>query len=238
MDKDKDVEALMAELKAIVDNEAQDMKGDAQKEAEHIFGEMVKAFDKDEEISKRVSVLAVVSICEDREAMIKDIQENDASYIKSEFISKEDMINGVGRGAQVKVVASGMKEKRFMEMLSDIESNILLNAWLDPVGLVTRVRRKGQILNVFCTGDNLVFIRQLSNGESVTRSWGADTDDRPKASEFDDDFDYEFIRLTYGALAEPHIIRGKSQEAFDAMVSAIGDKIQRQMDNRGDDDDE
>jgi hypothetical protein len=128
-----------------------------------------------------------------------------------------------------------MKESKFIEMLNDIESNILLCAWLDPVGLITRLKRNGQILNVFASAETLVFIRQLPNGEQVTRSWGAETDERPKASEFDDDFDYEFIRLSYKALAEPHMIKAKSQDAFEMMVSAIGDKIQQKMENLNDD---
>lgn len=234
-DKDPNIEALMAELKAIVDNEAQDMKGDAQKEAEHIFTQIVKEFSKDNDISDKDSVLAVVSMVEDREAMIKDITENDASYIKSDFVTKDEMMNGVGKGAQCKIVAAGMSESKFVEMLNDIESNILLCAWLDPVGLITRLKRNGQTLNVFASAETLVFIRQLPNGEQVTRSWGADTEDRPKASEFDDDFDYEFIRLSYKALAEPHMIKAKSQDAFEIMVNAIGDKIQQKMENRDDD---
>ena len=240
MDKDKDpnVDALMAELKAIVDNEEQDMKGMAQQEAEHIFTQIIKEFSKDSDIKDKQSVLAVVSMVEDREKMIKDITENDAGYIKSDFVTKDEMLNGVGKGAQCKVVGAGMSESKFVEMLNDIESSILLCAWLDPVGLITRLKRNGQTLNVFASAQTLVFIRQLSNGESVTRSWGADTDDRPKASEFDDDFDYEFIRLSYKALAEPQMIKAKSQDAFEMMVSAIGDKIQQRMESRDDDDSE
>lgn len=234
-DKDPSVEALMAELKAIVDNEAEDLKGMAQKEAEHIFTKIVDEFNQDDDLAEASSVLAVVSMVADRDAMIKDIEENDAGYIRSEFVSDEDMRNGIGRGAQCKVVAKGMKEKRFMEALTDIESNILLNAWLDPVALITRLKRNDQILNVFASAENLVFIRQLPNGERVTRSWDSAADERPTTAEFDDEFDYEFIRITYSALADPHMIKAKSKEAFEMMVNAIGDKIQRKMENLGDD---
>jgi hypothetical protein len=235
MEQDPNVDALMAELKAIVDNEAQDMKGMAQQEAEHIFTQIVKEFSKDNDIKDKESVLAVISIVEDRDKMIKDIEENDASYIKSDFVTKDEMLNGVGKGAQCKVVASGMTESKFVEMLNDIESNILLCAWLDPVGLITRLKRNGQTLNVFASAETLVFIRQLPNGEQVTRSWGADKEDRPKPSEFDDEFDYEFLRLSYKALAEPHMIKAKSQDAFEMMVNAIGDKIQQKMESTDDD---
>lgn len=237
MEQDPNVDALMAELKAIVDNEAQDMKGKAQQEAEHIFTQIVKEFTKDSDINDKQSALAVVAMVEDRDKMIKDIEENDASYIRSEFITKEEMMSGVGKGAQCKVVATGMSESKFIEMLNDIESNILLNAWLNPVGLITRLKRNDETLNVFVTAETIVLIRQLANGEQVTRSWGGEPDDRPKASEFDD-FDYEFIRLSYKALAEPHMIKAKSQDAFEMMVSAIGDKIQQKMENLNDDDSE
>ena len=235
-DKDPNVDALMAELKAIVDNEAQDMKGMAQQEAEHIFTQIVKEFSKDSDVCDKQSVLAVISIVEDRDKMIKDIEENDASYIKSDFVTKDEMLNGVGKGAQCKIVAADMSESKFIEMLNDIESNILLCAWLDPVGLITRLKRNGQTLNVFASAETLVFIRQLPNGEQVTRSWGGDKEDRPKASEFDDEFDYEFLRLSYKALAEPHMIKAKSQDAFEMMVSAIGDKIQQKMENLNEED--
>jgi len=240
MDKDKNpnIDALMAELKAIVDTEAQDMKGDAHREAEHIFTQIVKEFSKDSDVKDKQSILAVVSMCEDREKMIKDITENDAAYIRSDFVTKEEMINGVGKGAQCKIVANNMSESKFVEMLNDIESNILLCAWLDPVGLITRLKRNDQTLNVFVSAENIVFIRQLPNGEQVTNSWGADTNDRPKPSEFDDDFEYEFLRLSYKALAEPQMIKAKSQDAFEMMVSAIGDKIQQKMENLDDDDSE
>jgi hypothetical protein len=233
-DKDPNVDALMAELKAIVDNEAQDMKGMAQQEAEHIFTQIVKEFSKDSDVCDKQSVLAVVSIVEDRDKMIKDIEENDASYIKSDFVTKDEMLNGVGKGAQCKIVAADMSESKFIEMLNDIESNILLCAWLNPVSLITRLKRNDEILNVFVSAETIVLIRQLANGEQVTRSWGGEPDDRPKASEFED-FDYEFIRLSYKALAEPHMIKAKSQDAFEMMVSAIGDKIQQKMENLGDD---
>jgi hypothetical protein len=233
-DKDPNVDALMAELKAIVDNEAQDMKGMAQQEAEHIFTQIVKEFSKDSDVCDKQSVLAVVSIVEDRDKMIKDIEENDASYIKSDFVTKDEMLNGVGKGAQCKIVAADMSESKFIEMLNDIESNILLCAWLNPVSLITRLKRNDEILNVFVSAETIVLIRQLANGEQVTRSWGGEPDDRPKASEFED-FDYEFIRLSYKALAEPHMIKAKSQDAFEMMVSAIGDKIQQKMENLNDD---
>ena len=233
-DKDPNVDALMAELKAIVDNEAQDMKGMAQQEAEHIFTQIVKEFSKDSDVCDKKSVLAVISVVEDRDKMIKDIEENDASYIKSDFVTKDEMLNGVGKGAQCKIVAADMSESKFIEMLNDIESNILLCAWLNPVSLITRLKRNDEILNVFVSAETIVLIRQLANGEQVTRSWGGEPDDRPKASEFED-FDYEFIRLSYKALAEPHMIKAKSQDAFEMMVSAIGDKIQQKMENLNDD---
>ena len=89
-DKDPNVDALMAELKAIMDNEAQDMKGMAQQEAEHIFTQIVKEFSKDSDITDKESVLAVVSMVDDREKM-------NVSFIASSCISlvknKGDALN-------------------------------------------------------------------------------------------------------------------------------------------------
>ena len=118
MEQDPNVDALMAELKAIVDNEAQDMKGDAQKEAEHIFTQIVKEFTKDSDINDKQSALAVVAMVEDRDKMIKDIEkvegenlhnkmeikmlENEKKQIKEQLTAnKEHLKQMVQNAAQV-----------------------------------------------------------------------------------------------------------------------------------------
>jgi hypothetical protein len=51
----------------------------------------------------------------------------------------------------------------------------------------------------------------------------------PTLEELDNEYEFDLIRLTYSYLSEPHIIKQKSQEAFDLLVTSIGHKMERQM---------
>jgi hypothetical protein len=237
-EQDPTVEALMAELRSVVDGSELSTASDALEETTNVFATLCREFDK--VIPESVTgTLAVITTLDEEGAnkAVDDILAGRADYIKDTHTTDEDVRSGRGMPAKVELVAPTVVGTEMLTMLADTEASILLNAWKNPVSLISRVRRNNELLQVMVTASSLVFIKTLPSGDTITKRWSAEIS-QPTREELDSEYEYDLIKLTYSYLAEPHIIKQKSQEAFDLLVASIGHKMERQMREAGIDLDE
>lgn len=237
-EQDPNIEALMAELKSVVDGSELSTASDALDESTNVFTTLCREFDK--AIPESVTgTLAIITTLDEQGAnqAVDDILAGRADYIKDSTTTDDDVRSGRGMPAKVELVAPSVAGTDMLTMLSDTEASILLNAWKNPVSLISRVRRNNELLQVMVTASTMVFIKTLPSGDTITKRWSSDVS-TPTREELDSEYEFDLIKLTYSYLAEPHIIKQKSQEAFDLLVASIGHKMERQMREAGIDLDE
>jgi hypothetical protein len=227
--QDPAVEALMAELKSVVDGSELSVASNALEESTHIFTELCKEFDR--VIPERVGgTMAVVYTLDDEgnKQAREEILSGSADYIKDAGTTDDDVRSGRGTPAKVEVIAPSIEASEMLNLLSDTEGSILLNAWKDPVSLITRVRRGSDLLQVMASASVIVYIKTLPTGDTITKNWSCEVA-APKREDFDSEYEHDLVKLTYSYLAEPHIIKQKSPEAFQILVDSISHKMERQV---------
>lgn len=236
--QDPNIEALMAELKSVVDGSELATASDALEETTNVFATLCREFDKAIPESVTGTLAVITTLDEEGTAQaIKDMLSGKAEYLKDTGTTDDDIRSGKGQPARVELVAPSIVGTEMLTMLSDTEASILLNAWKNPVSLISRVRRNNELLQVMVTASTMVFIKTLPSGDTITKRWSAEVAS-PTREELDSEYEFDLIKLTYSYLAEPHIIKQKSQEAFDLLVASIGHKMERQMREAGVDLDE
>jgi len=236
--QDPAVEALMAELRSVVDGSELSTASEALEETTNVFTTLCREFDKviPESVTGTLAVITTLD-AEGANQAVSDILSGKADYIKDSTTTDDDVRSGRGTPAKVELIAPSVVGTEMLTMLSDTEASILLNAWKNPVSLISRVRLGNELLQVMVTASTMVFIKTLPSGDTITKRWSSDVS-TPTREEVDSDYEFDLIRLTYSYLAEPHIIKQKSQEAFDLLVASIGHKMERQMREAGIDLDE
>jgi hypothetical protein len=236
--QDPAVEALMAELRSVVDGSELSTASDALDETTNVFTTLCREFDKVIPESVTGTLAVITTLDEEGTAQaIADMLSGKAEYLKDADTTDDDIRSGRGKPAKVELIAPSVVGTEMLTMLSDTEASILLNAWKNPVSLISRVRLDNELLQVMVTASTMVFIKTLPSGDTITKRWSSDVS-TPTREEVDSDYEFDLIRLTYSYLAEPHIIKQKSQEAFDLLVASIGHKMERQMREAGIDLDE
>jgi hypothetical protein len=236
--QDPNIEALMAELRSVVDGSELATASDALEETTNVFTMLCREFDKviPESVTGTLAVITTLDE-EESEQAVEDMLSGKAQYLKDTGTTDEDMRSGRGTPAKVQLIAPSVVGTEMLTLLSDTEASILLNAWKSPVSLISRVRRNNELLQVMVTASTMVFIKTLPSGDTITKRWSSDVS-TPTLEELDNEYEFDLIKLTYSYLAEPHIIKQKSQEAFDLLVASIGHKMERQMREAGIDPDE
>jgi hypothetical protein len=226
--QDPAVEALMAELRSVVDGSELATVSDALEETVNVFTMLCREFDKTipESVGGTLAVVTTLDEEGTKEA-INDMLTGKAEYLRDKATTDDDIRLGKGMPARVEMVAPEMDASKMLAFLADTEASILLNAWKDPVSLITRVRHGNDLLQVMATAPGIVFIKTLPTGDRITKTWSSVKS--PTREELDSDYEFDLIRLSYSHLAEPHIIKQKSPEAFQLLVTSIGHKMERQM---------
>jgi len=236
--QDPNIEALMAELKSVVDGSELSTASNALEETTNVFTALCRQFDKVIPESVTGTLAVITTLDEEGSAQaIEDMLSGKAEYLKDAGTTDDDIRSGNGTPAKVELIAPSVVGTEMLTMLSDTEASILLNAWKNPVSLISRVRRGNELLQVMVTASTMVFIKTLPSGDTITKRWSSEVS-APTLEELDNEYEFDLIRLTYSYLSEPHIIKQKSQEAFDLLVASIGHKMERQMREAGIDLDE
>ena len=230
---------LMAQLEGIINNAQEDIMEKTVQEATHIFSALCKRFDQDIPDDVEAVLLGMVQVTDpDEEATAREHARTGHKAIMSQFLE-----NGVddpeSRAMKLQSIVTSLDAEMLLDLLQDTETAMLLSAWLEPEGLVARVRRPDGLLQVMVTAGSVQFIKTLPTGDRIVKFWGDKRKDSkavyPERSDFANDYEYELCRGTYKYLAMPLELKKDSQAAYDTMLNAISEKLQRQVQRDGDD---
>jgi hypothetical protein len=237
---DNNEKDLMAELEGIINNAGSDYLDKAEQEAKHIFTEMCKAFDADLPNDLETILLGIQRV--DDEEEIAEAKAGMRPSVKSQFL--EGLDDPEAQCMRVKPIIGSLEPDNFIDMLHDTETAMLLSAWFEPTSLVSRVKRNGVTLHVMALPNAITYIKTLATGDTITKYWGnkRDADGKilyPEPSDFDEKYEFDLVRGTYKYLAMPMEMKQDSPKAYETLLEAISEKVQRQVRNSfGDDDDE
>ena len=232
---------LMAQLEGIINNAGEDIANKTVEEATHIFSVLCNQFDTDIPDEVEAVLLGLTEVSDpDEVAEAKERAKTGDRSVMSQFLDNGLDTEGA-RAMKLQAIVQGIDGEMMLDLLQDTETAMLLSAWLEPEGLVARVRRPDGLLQVMVTAGSVQFIKTLPTGDRITRFWGHDRkpDGKhvyPERDDFANDYEYELCRGTYKYLAMPLELKKDSQDAYDTLLNAISEKLQRQV--RKDNDDE
>jgi hypothetical protein len=128
--QDPAVEALMAELKSVVDGSELAKMSDALEETVNVFTMLCREFDKTipESVGGTLAVVTTLDEEGTKEA-INDMLTGKAEYLRDKATTDDDVRSGRGMPARVEMVAPEMDASKMLTFLADTEASILLNAW-------------------------------------------------------------------------------------------------------------
>lgn len=236
---DNNEKELMDQLKGIIDNAGEDYLDKAEQEAKHVFTEMVKAFDSDLPKDLDTILLGIQKV--DDEDEIAEAKAGMRQSVKSQFLDSLD--DPEAQCMRVKPIIGELEPDNFIDMLHDTETAMLLSAWFEPTALVSRIKRNGVTLHVMALPNAITYIKTLATGDTITKYWGnkRDADGKivyPEPSDFDEKYEFDLVRGTYKYLAMPMEMKQDSPKAYETLLEAISEKVQRQVRQSMDDDDE
>ena len=240
---DNNEKELMAQLEGIINNAHEDLVDKTVQEATHIFSELCKQFDTDIPDSVEAILLGLTEVTDAEEIdEAKERAKNHDKAVMSQFL-EEGLDDPEARAMKLQSIVHQVDGERMLDLLQDTDTAMLLSAWLEPQGLITRVRRPDGLLQVMVTSGSVQFIKTLPTGDRIVKFWGAERKENgktvyPERSDFANDYEYELCRGTYKYLAMPLELKSKSQEAYDTLLNSISEALQRQMKKEfGDDED-
>lgn len=236
---DNNEKELMDQLKGIIDNAGEDYLDKAEQEAKHVFTEMVKAFDSDLPKDLNTILLGIQKV--DDEDEIAEAKAGMRQSVKSQFLDSLD--DPEAQCMRVKPIIGEIEPDNFIDMLHDTETAMLLSAWFEPTALVSRIKRNGVTLHVMALPNAITYIKTLATGDTITKYWGnkRDADGKivyPEPSDFDEKYEFDLVRGTYKYLAMPMEMKQDSPKAYETLLEAISEKVQRQVQQSMDDDDD
>jgi hypothetical protein len=237
---DNNEKDILAELEGIINNAGSDYLDKSEQEAKHVFTEMCKAFDADLPKDLETILLGIQKV--DDEEEIAEAKAGMRPSVKSQFL--EGLDDPEAQCMRVKPIIGELEPDNFIDMLHDTETAMLLSAWFEPHSLVSRVKRNGVTLHVMALPNSICYIKTLATGDTITKYWGnkRDADGKivyPEPSDFDEKYEFDLVRGTYKYLAMPMEMKQDSPKAYETLLEAISEKVQRQVRNSfGDDDDE
>lgn len=236
---DNNEKELMDQLKGIIDNASEDFLDKAEQEAKHVFTEMVKAFDSDLPKDLNTILLGIQKV--DDEDEIAEAKAGMRQSVKSQFL--DDLDDPEAQCMRVKPIIGEIEPDNFIDMLHDTETAMLLSAWFEPTALVSRIKRNGVTLHVMALPNAITYIKTLATGDTITKYWGnkRDADGKivyPEPSDFDEKYEFDLVRGTYKYLAMPMEMKQDSPRAYETLLEAISEKVQRQVRQSMDEDDD
>lgn len=226
--EDKDI---MAELQEIVDKESKRINRptDAMSEGLAIFNNLINAFDKDmPDSDTQMFVISHLSPEEVQQARKADI----AKLVPNGLSEAE---NKGADGGKVEMVSDSIPADEMLSFLGDFEAALVLSQWKQPAGIITRIKRKGERIQVMALGQVLVFQKQLATGDKITKSWNTETDDAPERDEFTNGYDFKFLKATYTHLMTPMMLKAQSPTGYELVLDMVKRRIARAIESDGDD---
>lgn len=226
--EDKDI---MAELQEIVDKESKRINRptDAMSEGLAIFNNLITAFDKDmPDSDTQMFVISHLSPDE-----IKEASKDSKAKLVPNGLSREE--NKGADGGKVEMVSDSIPADEMLSFLGDFEAALVLSQWKQPAGIITRIKRKGERIQVMALGQVLVFQKQLATGDKITKSWNTETDDAPERDEFTNGYDFKFLKATYTHLMTPVMLKAQSPTGYELVLDMVKRRIARTIESDGDD---
>ena len=226
--EDKDI---MAELQEIVDKESKRINRptDAMSEGLAIFNNLINAFDKDmPDSDTQMFVISHLSPDE-----IKEASKDSKAKLVPNGLSREE--NKGADGGRVEMVSDSIPADEMLSFLGDFEAALVLSQWKQPAGTITRIKRKGERIQVMALGQVLVFQKQLATGDKITKSWNTETDDAPERDEFTNGYDFKFLKATYTHLMTPMMLKMQSPTGYELVLDMVKRRIAKAIESDGDD---
>ena len=217
--EDKDI---MAEVENLINEESKRIAEptDAQSEGLVIFKNLIKEMDKDNPLKETQFYTIQVVDTEDAQEAIESGNGQLISNGRSDTLDKENYQAG-----KVSLITDDIPLSKFPKFLGDLKTALVLSQWKEPAGLVARAKRNGYSVQAMVLGNILVFQKILPTGDKITKSWDTNTDEAPEPDQFDNKWDFKFLRNTYTHLAQPLMLKAQSPVMYDQIMDMVKEDI-------------
>jgi hypothetical protein len=217
--EDKDI---MAEVENLINEESKRIAEptDAQSEGLVIFKNLIKEMDKDNPLKETQFYTIQVVDTEDAQEAIESGDGHLVSNGRSDTLDKENYQAG-----KVSLITDDIPLSKFPKFLGDLKTALVLSQWKEPAGLVARAKRNDYSVQAMVLGNILVFQKILPTGDKITKSWDTNTDEAPEPDQFDNKWDYKFLRNTYMHLSQPLMLKAQSPVMYDQIMDMVKEDI-------------
>ena len=217
---------LMAELENIIAIESKRIAEptDAQSEGLAIFKNLITAMEQDNPlVGTQVYSIRAVEPDEAKQALAEG-----AGRLVSNGFSKEENETASHAG-RVELIADSVPVSKIRQFLGDLETALVLSQWKEPQGLLARAKRKGELVQAMALGNILIFQKVLASGDTITKSWDTNEEIAPEPDEFDNKWDFEFLKNTYTHLTLPNMLKAQSPIMYEHILDMLKKNIAKQV---------
>lgn len=218
---------LMDSLRDIINQSAESLQGNALDEMRAMAHQLSDEFRRavPEDCETAVFGIALTPDEEMGEAR-KRFESGEA--LKSPFVN--DINDETAKCAKVESIINGFPKERIFEFLEDFDGMMLLNGFMNPQGLIVRIKNEDNtVFEVFVTDRYMTTLKTLVTGERLVRQYSAPDGEAPQQEDFDSEFELDLVRSAYVALSIPHLVRQQGDEFYDTMLNVIQQKMERKM---------
>lgn len=218
---------LMDSLRDIINQSAESLQGNALDEMRAMAHQLSDEFRKavPEDCETAVFGIALTPDEEMGEAR-KRFESGEA--LKSPFVN--DINDESAKCAKVESIINGFPKERIFEFLEDFDGMMLLNGFMNPQGLIVRIKNEDNtVFEVFVTDRYMTTLKTLVTGERLVRQYSAPDGEAPQREHFDSEFELDLVKSAYVALSIPHLVKQQGEEFYDTMIQVIQQKIERKM---------
>lgn len=221
---------LMAELQDIIakENERISKPTDAMSEGVAILNNLIAEADKDMPlVETQLFAIQVINKEQAQEA----IDSGRGKLVDNGFGSDTPDVEVISAG-KVELIADTVPVKSIRRYLADLESALVLSQWKEPAGILVRAKRKGETIQVMALGNVLIYKKVMASGDTITKTWDSHKENQePDRSQFDNKWDYEFVRNTYLHLTLPLMLKAQSPIMYEHILDMLKRNIARQIMN-------
>jgi len=218
---------LMDSLRDIINQSAESLQGNALDEmramAHQLSDEFRKAIPEDCE-----TAVFGIALTPDEEMDEARKRFDSGEALKSPFVN--DINDETAKCAKVESIINGFPKERIFEFLEDFDGMMLLNGFMNPQGLIVRIKNEDStVFEVFVTDRYMTTLKTLVTGERLVRQYSAPDGEAPQREHFDSEFELDLVKSAYVALSIPHLVKQQGEEFYDTMIQVIQQKIERKM---------
>ena len=76
-----------------------------------------------------------------------------------------------------------------------------------------------------------MFQKILPTGDKITKSWDTNTDEAPEPDQFDNKWDYKFLRNTYTHLSQPLMLKAQSPVMYEQIMTMVKQDIAKDIED-------